>query len=71
MFHKFGIIRSLEHPNLEPVKTFCFSKQTQIWKSISPRNFRPDSFIQTPDNCYVIQSVSDSAISTVGLCPNT
>jgi hypothetical protein len=70
-FTKFGIIRSQEQPNLEPDKTFCFSEQTQIRKSISSRNSRPDSFIQTLDSCYVIQSVSESAFSIVGLRPNT
>jgi hypothetical protein len=43
----------------------------QIRKSISYRNSRPDSFIRTLDSCYVIQSVSESAFSIVGLRPNT
>jgi hypothetical protein len=67
----FGIIRSQEQPNLEPVKTFCFLKHTQIQKSILSRNSRPDSFIWTLDSCYVIQSMSESAFSIVGLRPNT
>jgi hypothetical protein len=70
-FTKFGIIRSQEQPNLESVETFCFLKQTQIQKSISSRNSRADSFIRTLDSCYVIQSVSESAFSIFGLCPNT
>jgi hypothetical protein len=53
-FTKFGIIRSQEQPNLEPVKTFCFLKQTQIRKSISSRKSCPHSFIWTLDNCYSI-----------------
>jgi hypothetical protein len=48
----FGIIRSQEQPNLEPVKTFCFVKQMQIQKSISYCNSHPDSFIRTLDSCY-------------------
>jgi hypothetical protein len=43
----------------------------QIRKSILYRNFRPDSFIRTLDSCYVIQSVSESTFSIVGLRPNT
>jgi hypothetical protein len=70
-FTKFAIIRSQEQPNLEPVKTFCFLKQTQIRKSISSRNSHPDSFIWTLDSCDVTQSVSEFTFSTVGLCPNT
>ena len=70
-FTKFGIIRSQEQPNLEPVKTFYFLKQTQIRKSISSRNSRPDSFIRTLDSCYVIRSMSESTVSIVGLRPNT
>jgi hypothetical protein len=70
-FTKFGIIRSQEQPNLESVKNFCFLKQTQIQKSISSRNSCPESFIRTLDTCYVIQSVSESAFSIVGLRPNT
>jgi hypothetical protein len=70
-FTKFGIIRSQEQPNLEPVKTFCFLKQTQIRKSISSRNSHPDSFIWTLDSRYVIQSVSEYAFLIVGLCLNT
>jgi hypothetical protein len=70
-FTKFGIIRSQEQPNLEPVKTFCFSEQTQIRKSIWSRNSCPDSFIRTLNSHYIIQSVSESAFSIVGLRPNT
>jgi hypothetical protein len=61
----------LKNYQIEPIKTFCFLKQTQIRKSISSRNSHPDSFIRTLDNCYVIQSVSKSAFSIVGLRPNT
>jgi hypothetical protein len=39
----------------------------QIQKSISSRNFRPDSFIRTLNSCYVIQSVFESALSIVGV----
>ena len=53
-FTKFEIIRSQEQPNLEPVKTFCFLKQTQIRKSISSRISRPHSFIRTLDSCYSV-----------------
>jgi hypothetical protein len=59
-----------KQPNLEPVKT-CLLKRMQIWKSISSRNSHPDSFIQTLDSCYVIQSVFESAFSIFGLRPNT
>jgi hypothetical protein len=44
MFHQVWNYWSLEQPNLETVKTFCFSEQTQIRKSISSRNSHPDSF---------------------------
>jgi hypothetical protein len=53
------------------LKLFCFLKQTQIRKSISSHNSRQDSFTRTLDSCYVIQSVSESVFSIVGLCPNT
>jgi hypothetical protein len=47
-------IQSQEQPNLEPVKTFCFLKQTQIRKLISSRKSRPHSFIRTLDSCYSV-----------------
>jgi hypothetical protein len=53
-FTKFEIIRSQEQPNLEPVKTFCFLKQTKIRKLISSYKSRPHSFIRTLDSCYSV-----------------
>jgi hypothetical protein len=51
---KFGVIRRQEQSNLEPVKTFCFLKQTQIRKSVPSRKSRPHSFIRTLDSCYSV-----------------
>jgi hypothetical protein len=42
----------------------------QIQKSISSRNSCPDSFIRTLDSCDIIQSMSEFAVSIVGLRPN-
>jgi hypothetical protein len=63
-FTKFGIIRSQEQPNLEPIKNFYFSEQRQIRKSISSRNSCLDSFIRTLDSCDVIRTMSESAFSS-------
>jgi hypothetical protein len=49
------------------LKLFVSGSKTQIRKSISYRNSRPDSFIRTLDSCYVFQSVSESTFSIVGL----
>jgi hypothetical protein len=53
-FTNFGIIRSQEQQNLEPIKTFCFLKQMQIRKSISSRKSHPHSFIWTLDSYYSV-----------------
>jgi hypothetical protein len=70
-FTKFGIIRSQEQPNLEPVKNFYFLEQMQIRKSISSHDSCPDSFIRTLDSCDIILSMSESAVSILGLRSNT
>jgi hypothetical protein len=65
-FIDFGIIRSQEQPNLEPVKTFISRSKCKF-----ESQYRLATPVQTLDSCYVIQSVPESAFSIVGLRPNT
>jgi hypothetical protein len=43
----------LKNSQIWSLLKLLFLKQTQIRKSISSRNFRPDSFIRTLENCDV------------------
>jgi hypothetical protein len=71
MFHQILELFDFKNSQIWSLLKLLFLGANAIRKSISSRNSHPDSFIRTLDSCYVIQPVSESAFSIVGLRPNT